>query len=157
MAYNNIMAGSEKQREEINRKLVTMQMEMIGLTYQDAMDTPEFWRVYTLTTEQTLEWRKLAIPLIKKTFKCNKRRAEMTLGMFELNLGLRIEDKFEGEDFWLGPETIRTTIPPDAYIVGIDPCNDNESYSYAHKGHLLKDQQPTFWQKVKKFFVGYYN
>jgi hypothetical protein len=73
------MAGTEKQREEINRKLVSMQMEMIGLTYQDAVDTPEFWRVYTLTTEQTLEWRKLALPLIKKTFKCNKRRAELTI------------------------------------------------------------------------------
>ena len=130
MAYNNIMAGSEKQREEINRKLVTMQMEMIGLTYQDAMDTPEFWRVYTLTTEQTLEWRKVAIPLIKKTFKCNKRRAEMTLGMFELNLGLRVEDPIDTTH-------IHTTIPPDA--------------------QLLKDQQPTLWQKVKKFFVGYYN
>ena len=130
MAYNNIMAGSDKQREEINRKLVTMQMEMIGLTYQDAMDTPEFWRVYTLTTEQTLEWRKVAIPLIKKTFKCNKRRAEMTLGMFELNLGLRVEDPIDTTH-------IHTTIPPEA--------------------QLLKDQQPTFWQKIKKFFVGYYN
>ena len=130
MAYNNIMAGTEKQREEINRRLVSMQMEMIGLTYQDAMDTPEFWRVYTLTTEQTLEWRKVAIPLIKKTFKCNKRRAEMTLGMFELNLGLRVEDPIDTTH-------IHTTIPPDA--------------------QLLKDQQPTLWQKVKKFFVGYYN
>jgi hypothetical protein len=130
MAYNNIMAGSEKQREEINRKLVTMQMEMIGLTYQDAMDTPEFWRVYTLTTEQTLEWRKLAIPLIKKTFKCNKRRAEMTLGMFELNLGLRVEDPIDTTH-------IHTTIPPEA--------------------HMLKDQQPTFLQKMKKFFKGYYD
>ena len=83
------MAGTEKQREEINRKLVSMQMEMIGLTYEDAMNTPEFWRVYTLTTEQTLEWRKQALPLIKKTFKCNKRRAELTMAMFELNLGLR--------------------------------------------------------------------
>ena len=129
MAYSN-MAGSEKQREEINRKLVTMQMEMIGLTYQDAMDTPEFWRVYTLTTEQTLEWRKLAIPLIKKTFKCNKRRAEMTLGMFELNLGLRVEDPIDTTH-------IHTTIPPEA--------------------HILKDQQPTFWQKIKKFFRGYYD
>ena len=130
MAYNNIMAGSEKQREEINRKLVTMQMEMIGLTYQDAMDTPEFWRVYTLTTEQTLEWRKVAIPLIKKTFKCNKRRAEMTLGMFELNLGLRVEDLIDTTH-------IHTTIPPEA--------------------HILKDQQPTFLQKMKKFFRGYYD
>jgi hypothetical protein len=130
MAYNNIMAGSDKQREEINRKLVTMQMEMIGLTYQDAMDTPEFWRVYTLTTEQTLEWRKVAIPLIKKTFKCNKRRAEMTLGMFELNLGLRVEDPIDTTH-------IHTTIPPEA--------------------HMLKDQQPTFLQKMKKFFRGYYD
>ena len=124
------MAGTEKQREEINRKLVSMQMEMIGLTYQDAMDTPEFWRVYTLTTEQTLEWRKLAIPLIKKTFKCNKRRAEMTLGMFELNLGLRVEDPIDTTH-------IHTTIPPEA--------------------HMLKDQQPTFLQKMKKFFRGYYD
>tara|TARA_R110000868_G_scaffold106086_1_gene291095 strand:- start:1724 stop:2116 length:393 start_codon:yes stop_codon:yes gene_type:complete len=130
MAYNNIMAGTEKQREEINRKLVSMQMEMIGLTYQDAMDTPEFWRVYTLTTEQTLEWRKVAIPLIKKTFKCNKRRAEMTLGMFELNLGLRVEDPIDTTH-------IHTTIPPEA--------------------HMLKDQQPTFLQKMKKFFRGYYD
>jgi hypothetical protein len=43
------MAGTEKQREEINRKLVSMQMEIIGLSYEDAMSTPEFWRVYTLT------------------------------------------------------------------------------------------------------------
>jgi hypothetical protein len=136
------MAGTEKQREEINRKLVSMQMEMIGKTYQDAMDTPEFWRVYTLTTEQTEAWRKLAIPLIKKTFKCNKARAEMTLGMFELNLGLRIQDEWEGDYFFdvdkrFDTTHIRTTIPPDAYI--------------------LKDQHPTFWQKVKKFFIGYYD
>jgi hypothetical protein len=141
MAYNNIMAGSEKQREEINRKLVSMQMEMIGLTYQDAMDTPEFWRVYTLTTEQTVTWRKDALKLIQKTFKCNKRRAEMTLGMFELNLGLRIHDEWDGEYFWnvdkrFDTTHINTTIPPDAYI--------------------LKDQQLTFWQKIKKFFVGFY-
>ena len=132
MAYNNIMAGTEKQREEINRKLVSMQMEMIGLTYQDAMDTPEFWRVYTLTTEQTKAWRKLAIPLIKKTFKCNKGRAEMTLGMFELNLGLR---EYNPEE--VDTTHIHTTIPPEA--------------------HMLKDQQPTFLQKMKKFFRGYYD
>jgi hypothetical protein len=124
------MAGTEKQREEINRRLVSMQMEMIGKTYQDAMDTPEFWRVYTLTTEQTEAWRKVAILLIKKTFKCNKKRAEMTLGMFELNLGLRIEDPIDTTH-------IHTTIPPEA--------------------HMLKDQQPTFLQKMKKFFRGYYD
>jgi hypothetical protein len=124
------MAGTEKQREEINRKLVSMQMEMIGLTYQDAMDTPEFWRVYTLTTEQTEAWRKDAIKLIQKTFKCNRKKALLTMNMFELQLGLRIQDEPIETTY------IHTTIPPEAYI--------------------LKDQQPTFWQKVKKFFIGFY-
>lgn len=124
------MAGTEKQREEINRKLVSMQMEMIGLTYQDAMNTPEFWRVYTLTTEQTEAWRKDAIKLIQKTFKCNRKKALLTMNMFELQLGLRIQDEPVETTY------IHTTIPPEAYI--------------------LKDQQPTFWQKVKKFFIGYY-
>jgi len=124
------MAGTEKQREEINRKLVSMQMEMIGLTYEDAMNTPEFWRVYTLTTEQTELWRKDAIKLIQKTFKCNRKKAEMVRAIFEIKLGLRIEDAPIETTY------IHTTIPPEAYI--------------------LKDQQPTFWQKVKKFFIGYY-
>lgn len=124
------MAGTEKQREEINRKLVSMQMEMIGLTYQDAMNTPEFWRVYTLTTEQTEAWRKDAIKLIQKTFKCNRKKALLTMNMFELQLGLRIQDELVETTY------IHTTIPPEAYI--------------------LKDQEPTFWQKVKKFFIGYY-
>jgi hypothetical protein len=136
------MAGTEKQREEINRKLVSMQMELIGLSYEDAMNTPEFWRVYTLTTEQVEAWRKDALKLIQKTFKCNKSRAEMTLGMFEFNLGLRIHDEWDEEYFWnvdkrFDTTHIRTTIPPEA--------------------QLLKDQQPTFWQKVKKFFIGYYD
>jgi hypothetical protein len=124
------MAGTEKQREEINRKLVTMQMELIGKTYQDAMDTPEFWRVYTLTTEQTETWRKDAIKLIQKTFKCNRKKALLTMNMFELQLGLRIQDELIETTY------IHTTIPPEAYI--------------------LKDQEPTFWQKVRKFFIGYY-
>lgn len=124
------MAGTEKQREEINRKLVSSQMKMIGLTYQHAMNTPEFWRVFTLTTEQTLEWRKDALSLIKKTFKCNKKRAELTLGMFELNLGLRIDD----------------VSPNIVYIEGIDPYAYSDLES--HSPHI----KLTLFQKLKQFF-----
>ena len=137
------MAGTEKQREEINRKLVSMQMELIGLTYEDAMNTPEFWRVYTLTTEQTEMWRKDAMKLIQKTFKCNRRRAELIMATFEVNLGLREYNPplVEEEHFWnvdkrFDTTHIRTTIPPEA--------------------QLLKNQKPTFWQRLHKFFVGYY-
>jgi hypothetical protein len=128
------MAGTEKQREEVNRKLVSMQMEIIGKTYEDAMNTPEFWRVYTLTTAQTIEWRKDALKLIQKTFKCNKKKAELIRGMFELDLGLREYNPEEVTTY------IHTTIPPDAPIV-------------------YKEYTP--WQKIKrsarKFFTGMYD
>lgn len=130
------MAGTEKQREEVNRKLVSMQMEMIGKTYQDAMDTPEFWRIYSLTTEQTLEWRKAALPLIKKTFKCNKRRAELTMAMFELNLGLREFNPEEEVDTTDNHTTIPSPHPHDLFS----------------EDHVSKDIELTLWQKVKKFF-----
>lgn len=125
------MAGTDKQREEINRKLVTMQMEMIGKTYQDAMDTPEFWRVFTLTTEQTEEWRKKALPLIKKTFKVNATKAKTIMGSFELSLGLRVDDNYYEEV--VIPTTSTTT------TLVFKPIK----------------KELTFWQKVKKFFIGY--
>jgi hypothetical protein len=131
------MAGTEKQREEINRKLVSMQMEMIGLTYQDAVDTPEFWRIYTLTTEQTLEWRKAALPLIKKTFKCNKRRAELTMAMFELNLGLREFNPDNKDDIYYEQVTNPTTSTTTTLV--FKPIKE----------------KLTLWQKIKKFFIGF--
>ena len=131
------MSGTEKQREEVNRKLVTMQMEMIGLTYEDAMNTPEFWKVYTLTTAQTIEWRKAALQLIKKTFKCNKRRAELTVDMFELNLGLR---EFNPED------------KNDIYYEEVTNPTTSTTTTLVFKP--LK-KELTFWQKVKKFFIGF--
>lgn len=124
------MAGTQKQREEINRKLVSMQMEMIGLTYEDAMNTPEFWRVYTLTTEQTEEWRKKALALIKKTFKINTIKAKAIMDFFELNLGLRVYDLVEADD------SIFNLPPPPEDLFWTKP-------------------EPTLWQKIKKFFIGF--
>jgi hypothetical protein len=126
------MAGTSKQREEINRKLVSMQMEMIGKTYQDAMDTPEFWKVYTMTTEQTEEWRKKALALIKKTFKINTTKAKSIMDFFELTLGLRIDDNYY-------EEVINPTTSTSTTLV-FKP---------------IKKKELTLWQKIKKFFIGY--
>jgi hypothetical protein len=126
------MAGTEKQREEINRKLVTMQMEMIGLTYEDAMNTPEFWRVYSLTPTQEEEWRKKALPLIKKTFKCNKQKALLTMHFFELNLGLRTD---------FSEEEVNTTTTTTTVVVK----------------QVVKRFKPTWKQRIRKFFTGMYD
>ncbi len=125
------MAGTDKQREEINRKLVAMQMEMIGKTYEDAMDTPEFWRVYTMTTQQSEEWRKKALQLVKKTFKVNATKAKTIITSFELLLGLRIDDNFY-EEVVIPTTTTTTTLV-------FKPIK----------------KKLTFWQKVRKFFIGY--
>ncbi len=125
------MAGTDKQREEINRKLVAMQMEMIGKTYEDAMETPEFWRVYTMTSDQTEEWRKKALPLIKKTFKVNATKAKTIMSSFELSLGLRIDDNYY--EVVAIPTTTTTT------TLVFKPIK----------------KKLTFWQKVRKFFIGY--
>ncbi len=124
------MAGTEKQREEINRKLVSMQMEMIGLTYEDAMNTPEFWKVYTLTTEQNEEWRKKALLLIKKTFKINSTKARSIMDFFELTLGLRVYDPVEPVEM---EDTTFNTVPPPPDL-------------------FWTAKEPTLWEKIKNFF-----
>ena len=128
------MAGTNKQREAINRKLVAMQMEMIGLTYEDAMNTPEFWKIFTLTTQQRETWYKQALPLVKKTFKINATKAKSIIDFFELTLGLRVYDLIEEGEF-LSPPPEEIVIPEDLFWT---------------------KPEPTFWQKVKKFFVGFY-
>lgn len=131
------MAGTNKQREEITRKLVSMQMEKIGLTYEDAMNTPEFWRIYTLTTQQTEEWRVEALKLIQKTFKCSKKRGMAIMQWFELDLGLRIDDN--------PPTTCKTTSSP--YYT--TTCHTT---TIAPEPKKVKKQ--TLWQKIKRLWGG---
>jgi hypothetical protein len=45
-----------------------------------------------MTQEQHEEFKRYAIPLIKKIFKCNKARAESTFGWFDMQFGLRIKN-----------------------------------------------------------------
>jgi hypothetical protein len=45
-----------------------------------------------MTEEQADEFRRYAIPLIKKVFKCNRRKAEATFGWFWLEFGLRVKN-----------------------------------------------------------------
>jgi hypothetical protein len=44
-----------------------------------------------MTPEQHQEFKRYAIPLLKKIFKFNKARAEDTFGWFDLQFGLRIK------------------------------------------------------------------
>jgi hypothetical protein len=45
----------------------------------------------TMTQKQHEEFKRYAIPLLKKIFKFNKGKAESTFGWFDLQFGLRIK------------------------------------------------------------------
>lgn len=77
-------------RENIAMYLVERQMSIIGRTFEDAENDKDWFRNYTMTQEQFLEFKKEAVYLIKKVFKCNKAYAETNFDWWNLNWGLRI-------------------------------------------------------------------
>ena len=85
-------------RTNISDHLVQYQLDMIGKTIAEAYKNENWYHEWTLTEEQHEKFRTYAIPLIKKVFKCNKRRAEATFGWFDLSFGLRIDNEKTNND-----------------------------------------------------------
>jgi hypothetical protein len=79
-------------RENITDHLIEYQLNMVGKTIKE-IEEDEFWfSNNTMTSEEHEEFKKYAIPLLKKVFKFNKSKAERTFGWFDLSFGLRIEN-----------------------------------------------------------------
>lgn len=72
--------------------LVEYQLNMVGKTMADALKDDMWFFNWTMTTDQYQEFKAYAIPLLKKVFKFNKKKAEETFGWFNLQFGLRIKD-----------------------------------------------------------------
>jgi hypothetical protein len=79
-------------RTNIADHLVDYELEMIGKTMAEAYKNEKWYNEWTMTKEQHEQFKAYAIPLIKKVFKCNKKRAEDIFGWFDLQFGLRIEN-----------------------------------------------------------------
>ena len=78
-------------RTNITEHLVEYQLNMIGKTMLDVKDDEMWYFNNTMTQEQHEEFKRYAIPLLKKIFKFNKGKAESTFGWFDLQFGLRIK------------------------------------------------------------------
>jgi hypothetical protein len=85
-------------RTNIADHLVEYQLEMVGKTIAEAYKTEEWYSKWTMTEAQQEDLRAYAIPLIKKVFKCNKKRAESIFGWFLLQFGLRIDNNNKMEN-----------------------------------------------------------
>ncbi len=78
-------------RSNIATHLIEYQLAMVGKTMADALKDDMWFFNWTMTEEQHLKFKGYAIPLIKKVFKCNKKKAEETFSWFNLEFGLRIQ------------------------------------------------------------------
>lgn len=79
-------------RTNVADHLVDYQLTMVGKTIAEAIKTPEWYSKWTVTDEQYEQFKAYAIPLLKKIFKCNKKRAESIFGWFDLQFGLKIDN-----------------------------------------------------------------
>jgi hypothetical protein len=78
-------------RTNISDHLIEYQLKMIGKTVADVSNDEMWFFNNTMTQEQHEEFKRYAIPLLKKIFKFNKGKAESTFGWFDLQFGLRIK------------------------------------------------------------------
>jgi hypothetical protein len=85
--------SSKVNRTNVCDHLVDYELEMIGKTMAEAYKNENWFHEWTMTEEQHNKFKAYAIPLIKKVFKCNKRRAEATFSWFDLSFGLRIDNE----------------------------------------------------------------
>ena len=78
-------------RTNISKHLVEYQLNMVNKTLEDTLSDDLWYSNWTMTPEEHKVFKAYAIPLLKKTFKFNKAKAESTFGWFDLQFGLRIK------------------------------------------------------------------
>lgn len=85
-------------RTNVGEHLVEYQLEMVGKTVAQAYKNENWYQEWTMTDEQHEKLKAYAIPLLKKIFKCNKRKAESIFGWWNLSFGLRIDNNPKTEE-----------------------------------------------------------
>ena len=78
------------KRENIGEHLFSYQLEIIGKTRIDVIDSPNFHYYFTMSRTQYSEFRDYAIKLMMKTFKCNKNKAISNFNWYWEQFGTKI-------------------------------------------------------------------
>lgn len=76
-------------RQNISEYLLEYQLSLIGKTVKDAIEIGDWKKAWYFPKEDAEKFRIYSIPLIKKVFKCNRKKAEDTLNWFNLQFGLK--------------------------------------------------------------------
>jgi len=79
-------------RENLFKHLLVYQLGLIGKELIDTLNDDHWHFNFTITRATNEEFKAYALKLIRKTYKCNKKKGEEILYTFLLELGLRIKN-----------------------------------------------------------------
>ena len=79
-------------RENIGEHLFDYQLNMIGKTRIEVLDSPNWRFDFTMTGVQLIDLMLYAIPLLQKTFRFNRKKALSTFEWWRVQFGIRIKD-----------------------------------------------------------------
>ena len=78
-------------RENIAQHLVEYQLKLVGSSLEHSAKNHNWRKLYSMDSGQYIGFKLYAVPLIKKTFKCNKVKAENTFSWFMTQFGLKLQ------------------------------------------------------------------
>ncbi len=78
-------------RNNCYEHLLEKQFNIINKTIFDALFSEGRWKEWEITEKQYIEFRKYAIKLIRRVYKCNKSKGEYNFDWFYNVHGLKIK------------------------------------------------------------------
>jgi len=79
-------------RENVAEHLVRKQLALIGKTFEEAEQNPNWYKEWEMEEEKFKQFEKESIEVLKKVFKCNTNKARKTFDWFNLMWGLKIKE-----------------------------------------------------------------
>ena len=76
-------------RYNLEHYLFEKQLSIIGKTIKDALENPNWRNEWGIPTEDLENFKKESVPLIKKTLKINRTKAEGVLDWFLITYKLK--------------------------------------------------------------------
>lgn len=80
------------RRENIGEHLFDYQLKMIGKTRVNVIDDDRWHIHFTMTREQYGQFKRYAVSLMMKTFRCNKNKALNIFEWYWQQFGVRIKN-----------------------------------------------------------------
>jgi len=87
--------STKQKQEQFVVDVINKMFEIAGhpITYDDVKDRQDDWYTqWTMTMEQSDEWKNWGVSEIRKRFRYNKKWAEREMGMIILMWGLKFSD-----------------------------------------------------------------